>query len=122
MPSAGPTTRATLKTREFSATAFIRSSRPTMSMTNASRAGVSIALTTPIKNAAAKRATGVTKPTATMTASAIANRSNAACARKMRERRGSRSARLPLHTPRRNVGTTCAAVTLAGRLELVVRV
>ena len=55
MPAiAGPTMRAPLNIDEFSAMAFIRSSRPTISTMNACRAGISNALTTPSNAARTK--------------------------------------------------------------------
>ncbi len=46
-PIAGPTSRALLNMPEFSATAFIRSSLPTISTTNACRVGCSNAFARP---------------------------------------------------------------------------
>src|SRR6266540_2675418 len=59
--TAGPTTRAALKSEELSAIAFMRSSFPTSSTTNDWRVGMSKALTTPRKAASA-----ITQPTVTV--------------------------------------------------------
>ncbi len=49
---AGPITADALKTEELSAIAFMRSCRPTISMTNDWRAGTSNTLMAPVPNAA----------------------------------------------------------------------
>ena len=51
---AGPTTREALNMEEFSAMAFIRSARPTISTMNDWRAGISKAFTTPSSADSAK--------------------------------------------------------------------
>ena len=70
---AGPTTREALNMEEFSAMAFIRSARPTMSTMNAWRAGISKALTAPSSAESTKMCQIRTVPVSVRAASASAN-------------------------------------------------
>ncbi len=110
-PIPGPTIRAMLKSDEFSAMAFGRSSRPTISTTNACRVGMSSELVRPSNAARTSTCQICTWPLATSaqsrTACSIAND----CVNKSTLRLGRRSARTPPKRDRSITGKNCSAPT-----------
>ena len=111
-PSAGPTIRAALKTAEFRPTAFVTSSTPTISMTNAWRVGMSTALTSP-SSAASSRMCHTCATFAKLSAASTKARSiEAVCVPTSVARLGRTSAMMPPNSPRIRTGRNWAAATI----------
>jgi len=121
-PMAGPITRAPLNIAEFSATALMRSSRPTISMPNDWRTGMSTAFATP--RASAMRTSiqiwiePVTTSRKTMTARIIF----VTCVAMSSRRLGHESAMTPANSPNTRTGRNCAATITPSQIGSCVSV
>ena len=96
-PSAGPMMRAPLNIIELTAMAFGKSSRPTISTTNACRAGPSKALITPVTAASSTICHTCTIPVKVSAARMNASTMDAACVMTSRLRLFTRSTTTPPH-------------------------
>ena len=92
---AGPMTRAPLKSDEFSAMAFIKSSLPTISTMNDCRMGMSKALAMPRMVASTSTCQTATTPVQTRIATVNASSMKASCMKMMTRRLSTRSAMTP---------------------------
>ena len=110
-PRPGPTMRAKLKSDEFKATAFGKSSRPTISTTKAWRVGISSELVSPSKLARTRTCQRCTWPVATRAQSANAWSMADDCVNKSTVLFGKRSARTPPKSERSITGKNCRAPT-----------
>ena len=109
--TAGPTIRAALKIAELSATAFVTSSRPTISTENACRVGMSMAFVKPSRSASTKMCHTCTVLVAVSTASTNASVIADACVTISVRRFGRWSATRPPNRPNTSTGVNCAAAT-----------
>jgi hypothetical protein len=113
MPAtAGPIMRAPLKDAAFSATAFDAFSRVTTSETNACRAGLSNAETTPRARANPYMIMRVMCPVRIMTPRAIARANSTPCVTISSRRRSKRSATQPVTPTRKRGGANCSAIVM----------
>ncbi len=110
--AAGPTTREPLTIAELIATAFPMSSRPTSSMTNAWRTGMSTALATPSRKARPRIIHNSTRPVMTRTARIDARTIIVVCVQIRTRRLGSASAATPANRPRKMTGPYWATAVI----------
>ena len=110
--AAGPAIREQWTTTEFSETALTIRSGPTSSITNAWRAGLSIASTEPRASTSPKTIQGAMSPVAVSAHSVIAGTAISACVYWSRRSFGTRSASRPPQAPNSSIGRNWnAAVT-----------
>ncbi len=109
--TAGPAVRATLNIVELRAMALVRSSLPTISTTNACRAGTSSARPTPKMKASAITCHTWTKPVTVSVASVAAWTNINVCARRTRRFLSKRSASEPAQRPIGSAGTRATKFT-----------
>jgi hypothetical protein len=102
--AAGPVMRAELPTALVSATALGSRSRPTISSTNAWRAGSSTTVTNPSAIASAKTIQTWTTPVRTMSHITTASTAASVCVTSSTRRRSNRSAIVPPHSPNNRTG------------------
>ena len=107
--AAGPAMRDVWTTTELSATALTIRSGPTSSITNAWRAGLSIASTEPRASTSANTISGVMCPVAVSPHSASAGSAISACVYWSSLSFGSRSASRPPQAPNSSIGRNCSA-------------
>ena len=105
--AAGPITRVAFARTLFRLTAFVTSSRPTISVMNACRVGLSMAFTMPSANTIHSWTALVTTSTPSRSASAPA----VDCVATRRRRLSTRSAMTPPYAPPSSIGVNCSAVT-----------
>ena len=108
----GPTSLAPLNSPELSATALIRSSFPTISITIACRVGCSNAFDTPSTNARMYTCHSSASPVATSTARSNAWTIASARVARMRSRLFTRSAITPAGSTKRVIGKNWRVVTI----------
>ena len=113
--TAGPTTRAPLKTELLSDTAFIKSSRLVISTTKAWRAGMSNAMATPPSAASTMMCQGRTSPLPTSAANTNASTIMPLCVKSSTVRLGCRSATDPPHIENSSIGAEPTAATMPSR-------
>ena len=105
--AAGPRMRAVCTTTEFSATALTTRSAPTISATNACRAGLSIAVTMPRVSTSANTIQVSTEPPAVRPHSAKAGSAISSWVTVRSVRLSNRSASTPPQAPNRSIGRNC---------------
>ena len=103
-PSAGPVMRAEFSTALLSATAFGSFSRPTISSTNAWRAGSSTTVTRPKRKAIPNSIHTCTTPVNTTTHNTTASRAASDCVTSITRRRSKWSAIAPPQRPKNSTG------------------
>ena len=120
--TAGPTTRAALKSAEFRTTALTTSSRPTISTANAWRTGISIALTQPSRTARTRIIHTWTVPVRASTPRISASAARIDSHTTSVHRFGSVSAMSPPKSPSTRTGVHWAAATMPRMSGSLVRV
>jgi hypothetical protein len=119
--SAGPTIRAEWTIRLFRLTALTTRSRPTISITNAWRAGLSTALTAPRTNTSASTIHASAAPELASAHSVSAGIAISACVTMSSRRLDTRSASSPPQAPATSIGTNCSAAVSPTTTLLFVR-
>ena len=104
--------RAVCTTTEFSATALTTRSGPTISITNACRAGLSSASTEPRTSTSAKTIHASIAPPAVSPHSAIAGSAMQSCVTVSSVRLSSRSASRPPQAPNSSIGRNCSPAVI----------
>ncbi len=116
--TAGPSMRAALNEVELSATAFARSSSPTISETNVWRTGASKAVTQPSRKANTYTCHSCTWPLIHNIPRPSASKPMAACVHSNNFLRSSKSAAMPVRGSNNNCGPNCKAMTMPTALAL----
>jgi len=110
--STGPAMRAAFITTPFRDTAFGTSRAPTISITNACRAGMSTSVTIPSRKAKTYTIGRLAKPVTVRMPRPSARAPETLCEITIRRRLSARSATRPPHGPARRTGRNCRAVTI----------
>ena len=120
-PMAGPTTRDMFMSDELRLTALARSSRPTISIMNVWRAGLSNRLTTPSRPASRYTCQSTTVSVTTRMPRTRASSPPADCVRYSRFRLLARSATRPPNGPNSSIGRNWSPTTMPRATPLSVR-
>ncbi len=110
-PTAGPAATAALNIVEFRAIAFVKSSRPTISITKDCRAGTSKAFTTPSENARTMICQGATTRVKVSADRMKASAMLSPCVTTRRLRLGTRSAMTPPYKVKTHIAAPDAKLT-----------